>query len=585
MEISVKLISERLSAQAMSVVQMLLPGGKLHGREWMCGDLSGGHGDSLKVCVEGNYCGQWRDWATDSDYGDLLDLWRLVKGITQAEAIKEVKAWLGIVDPVREYERKSYAKPPQIASALLNPEGKAMAYLSGKRKLTPETLAAFKIEASAEKKAIIFPSYSPAGELVNRSYRTLGEKKKVWQDTDCAPCLFGWQAVPEKAYKERTILLAEGQIDAASWHQWGIPALSIPNGTGCSWIEYEWDNLAAFDTFYLAFDQDGAGQKITENVLTRLGRHKCLIVTIPKKDANACLQEGYKAADAAEWIANAKVPKIKRLVTGADMEERLVAEIRQKEEPFTLSFFRGNWPHTGFYFRPGEVTVWGGFAGAGKSTMLNFMKSCLLADQTRIFEASLEIKVEITLRKVATTFFGERLDEEKARGFTRSVGEYLVFADVVGSMKPAELMEMMWFAYRRYGVTHYIIDSLMRLEGLEEDYPGQGQFCNDLQNFAKETASHVHLVAHLSKPSQAVERPSMYAVKGSSLIVNNADNVLLVCRNPEKEKARKKGALTPEQDALMHDTEVIVEKHRETGWLHTFKLRFNPHRYTYTHAL
>lgn len=394
--------------------------------------------------------------------------------------------------------------------------------------------------------------------------------------------MFGWQALPESAYAARKVLLAEGQIDAATWLQWGIPALSIPNGSGCAWIEYEWDNLAPFDTIYLAFDQDAAGQKIAETVMARLGKHRCLLVAIPKKDANACLQEGYTADEAAEWVAQAKAPRMKRLVTTGEMEDRLVEELQPKPEAFTLPFFAGTWPHSGFYFRPGEVTVWGGYAGAGKSTMLNFMQSSLIEKGQRIFIASFEIKAEANLRKLATIHMGEQLNDETARDYVRLVGNRIVFADVVGSMPQEELLEMMWFSYRRYACTHFIIDSLMRIEKLEEDYPAQGEFCVKLQHFSKETGTHVHLVAHLGKPMGNQDRPSMYAVKGSSLIINSTDNVLLVCRNPDKEKLRKAGKLTDDQKHTMHDTEVIVEKHRETGWLDTFKLKFNPWRYSYS---
>ena len=166
-------------------------------------------------------------------------------------------------------------------------------------------------------------------------------------------------------------------------------------------------------------------------------------------------------------------------------------------------------------------------------------------------------------------------------GRPSGISDYLVFCDVVGSIKRKDLIEMMWYAFRRYNCQHFMIDSLMRIEELEEDYPAQGEFCNRLQDFAKETGVHVHLVAHLAKPSQTMERPSMYAIKGSSLLVNNADNVLLICRNPEKEKLRKQNKLSDEQDKLMHDTEIIVEKQRETGWTGMFKLKYDPQRYTY----
>lgn len=582
MELSVAQISERLAAQAQTVAAMLLPGGKLvHGKEWVCGDITGKPGESLKVCVFGTYTGQWRDWSTDSDKGDLIDLWRCVKGCTQAEAIKQAKAYLGIVDPVRQQERKTYSKPPEIKSDLLHADGGAMKYLREKRKLSEEVIRAFKIEGSKEKRAIIFPSYSPAGELVNRSYRTLTEPKKVWQDTDCAPSMFGWHCLPASSYASRTILISEGQLDAATWTQWGIPALSIPNGTGKTWIDYEWDNLAAFDTIYLAFDQDDAGRKMTGEVVERLGKHRCLIVSMPRKDANDCLKDGFSAQDAADWIKNAKPPKIRKLVTAAELESRLLAQLQFKEEAFTLPMFAGNWPHTGFYFRPGELTIWGGYSHVGKSTMLNFLKSNLLAANQRIFDASLEMKVEVMLKRLATIFVGEKLDHDRAVQFVRGIGEHVIYADVIGSMKQDELLEMLWFSFRRYGCSHFMIDSLMRIQDLEEDYPAQGEFCGKLQDFAKETDSHVHLVAHLGKPLPNMERPSMYSIKGSSLLPNNADNVLLLCRNPEKEKLRKAGKLSEEQDKNMHDVEVIVEKQRETGWLDTFKLKYDPLRHTY----
>jgi twinkle protein len=127
-----------------------------------------------------------------------------------------------------------------------------------------------------------------------------------------------------------------------------------------------------------------------------------------------------------------------------------------------------------------------------------------------------------------------------------------------------------------------VIDSLMRVQGLEENWPAQGEFCNRLQDFAKETGAHVHLVAHLAKPSQDASRPSMYAVKGSSLMVNNADNVLLVLRNPEKEKRRKAGKLTSEDERSMHDSEVIVEKQRETGWMGVIRMDFDSQKLRYS---
>jgi len=576
-------LSAQLVGKIDELAPMLLQGGRKIANEWVCGDTAGNPGDSLKLTMTGPHAGQWRDWATD-DHGDLLDLWRVSRAISAGEAIKEVRTYLGLPEPLRTHERRVYGHAPQIKTEAPSPNGRAYAFLTETRKIRPEILERLKIEISSERRAIVFPCYSPAGEIINRSYRTLGDKKKVWQDKDCAPCLFGWQGIGEDSYRAKTILLCEGQIDAATWHQWGIPALSVPNGTGATWIEYEWENLEAFDTIYLAFDQDEAGAKITETAVTRLGKHRCLVVAMPKKDANECLLAGFGRDDAQDWVENAKRPRIKRLVTTEEMESRLVEEIKPKVEPFTIPFFKRSWKaEEGFWFRPGELTIWGGFSHAGKSTMINYLVAQLLGVRVPVFIGSFEIRVETQLRKLLTVFMGkDGLSESVAREFSKRVGETIVFADIVGSIAPEALMEMLWFSHRRYGTEHFVIDSLMRVQGLEENWPAQGEFCNRLQDFAKETGAHVHLVAHLAKPSQDASRPSMYAVKGSSLMVNNADNVLLVLRNPEKEKRRKAGKLTSEDERSMHDSEVIVEKQRETGWTGVIRMDFDSQKLRYS---
>ena len=577
-------ISARLAANPLKVAQMLLPSGKLeNGREWVCGDITGKPGDSLKVTIAGTYAGQWRDWSTDTDKGDLIDLWRISKNLTAGEALKQIKEYLGIVETVKMERPKSYRPAPEINSAPISPDGKAMRFLKNERKLCEKTIAAYRVLGCPEKRAIVFPSYSPSNVLINRSYRTLGPNKRVWQDSECAPCLFGWHALPEQTYRNKTVILAEGQIDAMTWFQWGFPALSIPNGAGMSWIEYEWENLEAFSTIYIAFDTDGPGKIFTETVVNRLGKHRCLIISTPKKDANDCLKAGYGAEDAQEWVAAAKTPTIKKLVLAKDLKERVENEMMPKDEPFTLPFLKKTEWHTtqeGFWWRPGEVTIIGGYSHAGKTTFLNFVMSNLLADGRRTLVASLEMPCHKLMLRLIETFQG-RATPEMIDGFYKYAGESIAYVDHIGSINQDELFEMMLFSYRRYGCEHFIIDSLMRIQGLEENYPAQGEFVQRLQDFAKQTIGHVHLVAHLGKPPISPPkgfRPSMYAIKGSSLLTNNVDNIVLIQRNLEKTKE----GLSYEQKNAMHDVEVIVEKQRETVWLDHFKLKYNPSKRTYS---
>ncbi|RYD29575.1 MAG: bifunctional DNA primase/helicase, partial [Verrucomicrobiaceae bacterium] len=312
-------ISRRLAEQAERVCQRLLPGGRIVKDDWVCGDLSSGEGKSLKVHLTGTYAGHWKDWATD-ERGDLLDLWRLALNLSPGETYRQAKAWLGITDPIHR-EPRSFNPAPVKKDPPPEPEGRVFAWLTGARKLKPETLALFRVAADPKTRHLIFPCFAPGGELQNRGYRSFpvpGEKKRVWQDTGCAPCLFGWHALPESAYRSRTVLIAEGQIDAMTWRQWGIAALSIPGGSSGTWIDWEWDNLAFFDKILLSFDADGAGQENLRKTVARLGIHRCLVVRLPGKDANECLQAGHTAADAARWIAEASPPPLKGLVRAAD---------------------------------------------------------------------------------------------------------------------------------------------------------------------------------------------------------------------------------------------------------------------------
>ena len=70
-------------------------------------------------------------------------------------------------------------------------------------------------------------------------------------------------------------------------------------------------------------------------------------------------------------------------------------------------------------------------------------------------------------------------------------------------------------------------------------------------------------------------------IKGSSSIPNRTDNVIYVSRNHEKDKLREDGDLTDEQDDEMYDTQIVVKKQRDTGWLGSFYLKFDPRRFSY----
>lgn len=564
-------ISDMLNERVREVAQLLVPNGKEESGKWVFGNAAGAAGGSTMLNLTGQYIGKWRDWASDSDRGDLLDLWAAVRGVPLVDAIREAKSFLGIEDP-EPFKKKTYASPPVKKMKALSPQGRALAWF-GARGISAATVEMFGVEGD-EKNRIVFPSFSIQGTLLNRSYRPL-DNKNFEQDKGCAPSLFGWQAVTQES--QRRIIICEGQVDAMTWKQWGFDCLSVPNGAkNLNWIEYEWENLEMFDTIYVSMDMDEQGREASEKICERLGIERCLEVSLPYKDANDCLMAGCTKDDAAKWIAAAKARRMDDLVSAADLGEELFSVYYPSEEAQRMAFVPPLLVGRGgrIAFRPGEVSAWTGYASHGKTTLLTFLASMDIELRDSVyFFASMEMLPRKILYKMATASIGTNPTRDEIIGFTERVGTKLLFANVLGYIDEDKLFRMMLYCVRRYGMRAAVIDSFMAVTDLEEDFPRQGNFLARCNSFAKEHSVHIHIVCHPRKGDENIP-PSMMDVKGGSLIINRADVIIVVHRNMEKAKLMEENA-PPEQLASMPDATVYCRKERETGWRGRIDLFFN----------
>lgn len=577
-----KEISLMLSARVESVCEVLLPGGRRINGHWCVGDVMGGEGKSLKVALEGQFVGKWKDWSADEFHGDLLDLWSQTRNVPLPEALREAKGFLNISEPVSAFTEKTYT-PPKTEFQEPSPAGQVMNYLTIQRLLNPSIINRFKVKVHIQDREgfIVFPSFNPNGDWVNNSYVGLSRdakgRKTVFQDKGAAPCLFGWQGLSSGCFAKRKVILCEGQIDCMTWTQWGYDCLSIPNGNGTTWIDYEWENLECFDTFYLAFDSDNKTKDALQKVITRLGKHRCLIVRTPEKDANDCLKAGRTAEDAMRWLEEAKAPSVPDFIPASELRERVMREFYpppEAQKPLELPLLKGTTKEKSFLIRPGEVTAWTGISSHGKSAFLTHLFTELMSFGEKAMIASLEMKAEKIVRNMGRCLGGkEMMSPEAINCLMDTIGDCLCFCDRIGYISAKELLEMMEFAHARYGVTQFLIDSLMRIDGLEEDYPAQGQFLNTLTCFSKTNNVHIHLVTHPRKTSDD-QRPTSNDLKGSSLLRNNADNIIIVSRNIQKERKLAEGEITQEEADAEWDSAVLVEKDREEGQVKSFKYKY-----------
>lgn len=554
---------------------MLLPNGRQEGYLWKCGGVDGEPGKSLQVCIGGQFVGRYKDWAADEYHGDLLDLWAATRGLTPMEARLQAMAYLGITQGNMVLEKREYAKPGLIGSTPPAENGKVMNYLCGERKLEASIVHRYRVEGLQDGGWIIYPCFSPKDELVNRCYigLTRGEdgKKRVKQDKGCAPCLFGWQSFSPEDYKKGYVVLTEGQIDAMTWRQWGHPALSIPNGAGMTWLDYNFEDLAIFDTIYLSFDMDGKVN--VKEASKRLGLDRCRLVRLPHKDANDCLKALLGPAEAQQWLDLSEYQKPQSIVTALELKDAFEAYMATGDAPtgITHECFHASWMDK-FYIRPGELTIWAGISGHGKSTFLRWLFMQLMMQYEPVGIASMEVKAVKSMKGMYLSLKKHTPIDSSA--FCDAIGNLAVFYNRMGMAFREELLEGIVYCAKRYGVKHFMIDSLMRVDGLEEDYPAQGMFMNQLQGIAKDYDIHIHLVAHEGKGSEH-EAPSGDRVKGSSLLRNNCDNLIFIRRNMDKRNNLRDGKITYEEASKLPDTILYIEKDREGGVVGKVELRFD----------
>lgn len=583
-------ISQRLRDQSETIAKYLLPGGKINGREWIAGDVSGIPGKSLKVCVSGSKQGIWSDFAS-GDSGDLIDLWMATRGIGISDALKEIKNYLGIDDrpdflPIAKREYSKPTRPAHVVKA----KTAVVSYLEG-RGITPAVIEAFKVAEAKHYESdkgkwvgpwIVFPFLSPAGELEMLKYlhveRDDKGKKKTVCTADCRPTLWGWQALPENT---RTVVITEGEIDAMSMTVYGYPSLSVPFGGGSGakqqWIDHQYDELDRFETIYLVLDNDDAGQIANKEISQRLGLHRCRVAVLPFKDANECLTRGTTKAEIDICIAAAKTFDPEELRRSDSFTDEVLEEFYPtggKIPGVDLPWKRDR-VREPVRIQRGEVSVWTGGNGQGKSLMLGQFIMHAIVEGERACIASLEMAPRKTLsRQVRQATCQERPARGEIKDCLEWLGEKLYLFNLVGTARLDRLLEVFDYAVKRYGVKQLVIDSLLKCGVSEDDKDEQKAFVNRLCEFAERTGAHVHLVAHSRKQLNEDHMSRKNDVRGSAAITDLGFNVFSTWRNKPKEAAVHefektgvvaKGFKTSNEIYEQPDAILSVEKHRQDG--------------------
>ena len=119
--------------------------------------------------------------------------------------------------------------------------------------------------------------------------------------------------------------------------------------------------------------------------------------------------------------------------------------------------------HNVIQFRRKEVSLWAGVNGHGKSLLVSHVILGLMAQGEKACIASLEMPPEKTLERKVRQYAGLAVPSIQA------IDDFIAFCDgrlwiydQVGTVKAERLLAVLRYAADEKGITHFVIDSLMK---------------------------------------------------------------------------------------------------------------------------
>ncbi len=571
----IKTLAQNLASHSASICHELYPDGRVESGCYKIGSIQGEKGRSMSVYLNGDQSGKWMDFST-GEGGDLLDLIMYSQGMTLVDAMEWAKQRYGIRDnspakKVAPAEKKNYTKPKPPAQ---NESSCLHAYMETRGfKDVGEVCFRWKIYETDTRggQDVVFPFLDPTGKETFLKTKPINHDGNPATQKDLKPILFGWQAMPDDA---RKVWITEGEWDAIACGELGFPALSVPMGGGkgakqTKWIAHEYENLARFEEILIATDMDEQGELAAAEIMSRLG-DRCYRVNLPTKDINELLQkEGYEQArwmlECAYQEARWKDPETLRSVLDfeADIDDFFENTIDDAQG------FGSGWAkldEEDIKFRPNEL--WGvcGINGHGKSMWLNQLSLNAVEQDQKVLIASMEMTPKATMGRMIRQAAGSPTPPQPYR---KKLLEWMcpnlwLFVDKL-TPKPEDLMSCFEYAYRRYGINTFVVDSLTNMVR-QDDYEGQQRFIEKLVNFKLAFPVTIFIVTHVRKGESEYSAPNKYDVKGSGSITDLADGFISVWKNKRKteqiEQAEMLGEEPDEQYTKQWDMYLEVLKNR-----------------------
>lgn len=481
---------------------------------------------------------------------------------------------------------------PQVKRAYRRPEVKASPatdqvreYLH-QRGITDKTMEAFSI--GSRQGNIMFPYYRTKEDQEKQAatfvkYRRPGKipkgERKMWREKDAEPILFGMHLCNPQ---NPLLYIFEGEFDCMCGYQaTGKNCVSVPSGCDdFTWLETCFSWLKQFEEIAVFADNDDAGKKMLAELSKKLD---CKVL-----QPDFSLYQGCKDCNEimVRYGANTVKTIMEQMTPAAVYGLLNLTEIERvdlTEIPRALTGIQNLDRATGGMLY-GDLSVWTGKRGEGKSTLLTqiLLEAVEEGNNVCIYSGEIpadRLKYGLNLQAAGSQYVRSREDRRTGRMVSFVPHEYLEKIEqwynghiwvydnrIIEKDEGAAILSIFEMAYRRYDCRVFVVDNLMTVNttGKERDfYQLQADFTIKLRKLAEKLGVHIHLVVHPRKESGTITDSD--SVGGLGTITNIACNVFSVHRCSEEEK-----------EEIECDAVLSCLKNRAYGELVKIRLDYHP---------
>lgn len=400
---------------------------------------------------------------------------------------------------------------------------------------------------------IVF-NYFEGEKLINKKYRSYN--KSFTQFKGAKKVFFGLNDI----INQKEIYIVEGEFDKMALYEIGVKnCISLPDGANDNdkvWINCE-KYLKNINTFYIATDNDDAGNDVADKIAQRLGKHRCKRVLFKNKDANDDLKESPFVLE--ESLKNIKDYPVSGLLEISSLEDEILY-LYDNGIPETIAPKRFGLDLLAeiFSVMMGQLTVITGIPSHGKSTFIEWYLLNMIIEYGFKFSYFSPEHNPTALHQTVfiNRFFGKPFFKNKKNTSNRvsrdQVKDYLNWVNnkiYVTNFDPNLGIPLSWdfilttFKQQIYsrGINVFLIDSFNKVplgKGNKKD--NIDEVLTMLTAFCIQHNVMIFLVAHPTKmnvddQTGLYKIPTLYDVSGSADFRNQTHNGLCVYRYFDEE--------------------------------------------------